>query len=90
MHDWPDTDALRLLQQAYKALEHFGKIYILEMILQEDSPQGGLLDLNMLVMTNGRERTLGDWQTICQKAKLRISSVETISPVISVLTVERL
>lgn len=88
LHDWPDHLALKLLQRAREALSASGKLYIQEMVLENNSPQGGLLDLNMLVMTGGRERSLADWQSILKQAGLRLSQVETVSPIISILTVE--
>ncbi|MEI6805296.1 MAG: methyltransferase [Myxococcaceae bacterium] len=88
LHDWPDHLAVRLLLRAKEALLTSGKLYIQEMILEDDSPKGGLLDLNMLVMTGGRERSLVDWRFMLEQAGLKLSEVEYVSPVISILTVK--
>jgi hypothetical protein len=58
LHDWSDEEAVIILRQAVSNLQANGRIYLLEMLLPEHNGQGGLLDLNMLVMTGGRERTL--------------------------------
>jgi hypothetical protein len=88
LHDWPDHLAIQLLQQAKAALKTQGRIYIAEMVLEENHPNGSLLDLNMLVMTGGRERTLKDWQVIIAEAGLKFLKIDYIAPVISILTME--
>ena len=57
LHDWPDRDALRILKCAREALPKGGVLYVIEMVLDDGTRGGGLLDLNMLVMTQGAERT---------------------------------
>ena len=58
LHDWPDDDALRILSRAREAMPLGGLLYVLEMPLDVSSGSGGLLDLHMLVMTGGAERTI--------------------------------
>ena len=72
IHDWSDDLALKILHNAKLALLPGGKIYLIEMILSEDSPNGGLLDLNMLTMTGGRERTLAQFQKLLERSSLKI------------------
>lgn len=48
---------LVILQRAREALDHGGRLNVVETVLDEGDASGGLLDLNMLVMTGGRERT---------------------------------
>ena len=57
LHDWPDRDALRILKRAREAMYKDSMLYVVEMILDDETEGGGLLDLNMLVMTQGAERT---------------------------------
>ncbi len=68
LHDWSDEDALRILRRARQSLRPGGRLCVIEMLLAEDHPAGGLLDLNMLVMTGGRERTLDDWTRLLSQA----------------------
>ena len=49
-----------------------GDLYVLEMTLDETTGAGGLLDLNMLVMTGGRERTLREFQDLLADAGFQI------------------
>ena len=89
LHDWPDYLALELLNRAREALAPGGKMYVIEMILDQNSPKGGLLDLNMLVMTGGCERTLQQWQSLLEQANLRLSKITELSSVVSILMIEQ-
>lgn len=88
LHDWPDEAAQRLLLHARAALRPGGRIFVVEMLLSEDGANGALLDLNMLVMTGGRERTLHDWRTLLAACGLRIERVVPLPAISSVLVVE--
>ena len=68
LHDWPDDDARRILARAREAMPAGGDLYMLELTLDETTGAGGLLDLNMLVMTGGRERTLREFQDLLADA----------------------
>ena len=57
LHDWPDDEAALILDRARAAMPEGGALYLVEMVLDDSSGAGGLLDLNMLVMTGGAERT---------------------------------
>ena len=88
LHDWPDHLAIELLKRAKQALLPGGKIYVIEMVLDQNSSKGGLLDLNMFVMTGGCERTLQDWQELFESANLSLFKVIELSSIVSILMVE--
>jgi acetylserotonin N-methyltransferase len=74
LHDWPDEKASKLLRAIYAHLPSGGGILLAEKLLQED--RSGPLDaqlqsLNMLVCTEGRERTLGEFRTLLESAGFR-------------------
>ena len=72
LHDWPDDDARRILARAREAMPTGGSLHVVEMTLDETTGAGGLLDLNMLVMTGGRERTLREFQDLLDDAGFRL------------------
>lgn len=77
LHDWNDADAVRLLTRCREALVPGGRVVIVEMLLP-DEPRPELvqfMDLNMLVMTGGRERTAADYETLLRAAGLRTTRV---------------
>ena len=57
LHDWPDDDAERILTRTREAMPTDGTLYGVEMVLDGTTGAGGLLDLNMLVVAGGAERT---------------------------------
>ena len=85
LHDWPDSDALRILSRAREAMPTDGTLYVIEMVLDQKTGRGGLLDLNMLVMTRGAERTEEQFRDILAKAGFGLLDVVETKSVSSVL-----
>ena len=85
VHDWPDSDALRILRRAREAMPKDGTLYVVEMALDGETGQGGMLDLNMLVMTQGAERTEEQFRDILREAGFGLLGVTETSSVSSVL-----
>jgi len=76
LHDWDDGECLNILYQAVKVLPINGRLLIIERLLDETS-NCGMLDLNMLVITGGKERNLDQYITLCKKAHLTFSGLKT-------------
>ena len=87
LHDWDDDCALQLLRHARQALEAGGAIYVIEMVQEESHPHGALADLNLLVMTGGRERTLEQWASVFDGAGLALAAVHPLNQIASVMEV---
>ena len=86
LHDWDDEHALKILRFAKKTLSADGILYILELLISEESPNGGLLDLNMLVTNNGKERSCKEFEKLLSSAGFVLSEKHMISNIISLLT----
>ncbi len=85
LHDWPDSEAARILSRAREAMPNDGTLYLVEMVLDDAAGNGGLLDLNMLVMTNGCERTEEQFGDILEQAGFRLVDVTESGSVSSVI-----
>lgn len=85
LHDWDDDQALALLRRAVEALNPGGQIAILELLLDEHHPGGGLCDLHLRVVTGGRERTLADFAALLSRAGLRLVRHERMSSLLHLL-----
>jgi len=85
LHYFPNKEAILCLQKAKEQLSDKGLIYIFEMVLEEDSPMGGLFDLNMLAETGGKVRSLAEWRALLFSSGFEIIDVHKISRVLSVL-----
>lgn len=71
LHDWPDEKASSLLRAIYARLPSGGGILISEKLLNEDKTgpvHAQLQSLNMLVCTEGKERTLSEFRTLLESA----------------------
>lgn len=71
LHDWPDDKAIGLLRALYERLPSGGGVLISEKLLNEEKtgPLPALLQsLNMLVCTEGRERTLSEFRSLLESA----------------------
>ena len=85
LHDWPDGDALRILKRARGAMDRKGMLYVVEMPLDEGTGAGGLLDLHMLVMTGGSERTVEQFADLLAAAGFEMTDVLSTGSVSSVI-----
>ncbi len=85
IHDWPDHDAVRILRRVREAMSKEGTLYVIEMVLDDEAGSGGLLDLNMLVMTQGAERTKKQLRDILDQAGFGLLDVTQTGFVSSVL-----
>jgi SAM-dependent methyltransferase len=77
LHDWPDADAVRLLTNCRAALPPHGRVIVLDHVMEPgDAPDPAkLLDLEMLAMNAGRERTRAEFERLFAQAGLRLTGV---------------
>ena len=72
IHDWDDEPALKILANVRQALagRPGGRLVLVDMVLPDDSRPhpGKLLDLLMLMLPGGRERTEKEWRILLAKA----------------------
>ena len=70
IHDWNDEDAIRILRACGEALEGDGRVLVIERDLDRD-PVAPWMDLQMLVMLGGRERTAEEYASLFRAAGLQ-------------------
>ena len=83
LHDWQDTEALRVLHNCRTAITRDGKLLVIEMVIPDDNrpSPAQLIDLNMLVMTGGQERTASEYGALMARAGFRLTRlIQTGSP----------
>ncbi len=74
LHDWEEPKCILLLGRIFDALPSGGAVMIGEKILNEamDGPRWALMqDLNMLVVTEGKERSLSQYSELLQSIGFR-------------------
>jgi hypothetical protein len=85
LHDWEDDAALRILSHAHAALAPRGRLFVIEMLLDEGSAAGALCDLHLLVVTGGRERTLQHLERLFHATGFRLEGVRALPALPSIL-----
>jgi O-methyltransferase domain/Dimerisation domain len=83
IHDWDDDHSIRILRNCHTAMSKNGRLLLVEMVVPEVGANcfSKLLDLNMLVMTGGRERTKAEFAALLDAAGFRLAKiVPTIAP----------
>jgi hypothetical protein len=71
LHDWDDERCVTILRRCRAALRDGGKLLIVELVLPQGNEPffGKWLDLHMLVMASGRERTAAEYEQLLQAAE---------------------
>ena len=77
IHDWGDSEATAILAAVRRAAPRQARILIVETLVSEEpGPQwGNVLDLVMLAVTAGRERTPSEYAALLAAAGLRLERV---------------
>ncbi len=92
LHDWTEEKILRLLGRIYDSLPSGGAVLVAEKLLLEDKsgPRWAQMqNLNMLTCTEGKERTLGEYDQLLRQAGFRgITGCRTTAPLDAVLAVK--
>ncbi len=92
LHDWSETKIDALLAKVYAALPSGGAVMIVEKVLHDDKagPEWAVLQsLNMLVCTEGKERTLSEYENLLTKAGFgNVTCMRTSVPVDVVLAIK--
>ncbi len=83
LHDWPDEKCVAILAAIRRAAQANSTLLVIEGVLPEDhkDPRAATLDLIMLTVTGGRERTASQLSELLEQAGFRLDRVtETASP----------
>jgi len=79
IHDWDDDKALTILRNCHKALDgkKNGKVILLESVLPglNEPHFAKFLDLEMLTLPGGRERTEEEYRALFEKAGFRLTRI---------------
>src|SRR5579862_896703 len=90
LHDWDDQHCITILKNCRNAMAKNGRVLLVETILRADGADSFdmLQDLNMLVISGGRERSEAEYRALLEIAGLKLTEVfPTILP-LSVIEAE--
>jgi hypothetical protein len=77
LHDWDDGDALRVLRTCRQAMRPDSVLLVVEAVLPEraaDDPAAIRMDLHMLLLLHGRERTAADYAGLFASSRLQLTA----------------
>lgn len=91
LHDWNDEQCRTILANCAKHLPRGGHVLVIEMVIPDDNAPSPaqLMDLNMLVMLPGRERTAGQYAELFAGAGLRMTDVRATHSPLQVVVAEK-
>ncbi|MFE1485428.1 methyltransferase [Streptomyces fimicarius] len=78
IHDWDDAHSLTILRNCREALAEGGRVLLVEAVMpdrSEPSPTVTLMDLNMLVLCGGRQRTRAEFADLFERAGLKLTRI---------------
>jgi O-methyltransferase domain len=82
LHDWDDTRATEILAHCRRAVTRHGRVLIIERLIPDDPGQAVpvlLSDINMLVLSGGRERTNEEYGSLLRAAGLRPGIIQPVT-----------
>jgi hypothetical protein len=77
LHDWGDEDCVRILRSIRAAISERGRLAVIEYLLPDacEHHSGFAMDIHMMVLSTGRERTLSDYEALLEAAGFRLDRV---------------
>jgi hypothetical protein len=91
VHNWGDAPAISLLKRCREAMTPGSKLLIVDRVISDtaenESPGGSLIDLEMLVVGSGRERTEQEFMALLESAGLQLARIIPTRSTFSILEV---
>jgi len=94
IHDWNDEESVAILRNINKAMPAGSKLLIIDSVIPDDSQNkphaGKLLDINIMAMTTGKERTLNEFKNLLQKSGMAFNRlIHTDTQISSIIECEK-
>jgi hypothetical protein len=88
LHDWSDADALRLLASIRSAAPAGARLLAFELVVPEGGAphMGKMIDLTMLGMLTGRERTEAEYRRLLEEAGFKFEGITAGPTPVSVVS----
>jgi O-methyltransferase len=87
IHDWTDEQCRTILGHCRKAMASHSKLLVIEMVIPPGNTPafGKLLDMNMLVLPGGKERTEAEYRALYQSAGFRLNRIVPTAMEVSIV-----
>jgi O-methyltransferase domain/Dimerisation domain len=87
LHDWSDDAAIQILRCCRRAMNVGSRILVAEYVIGpgNTSPEGSFMDLMMMVMCGGRERTRDEFASMLSAAGFRLAAITPTATPLSLI-----
>lgn len=87
IHDWDEEKCLTILKNCRRAMKDDSRLLLVEMVIPpgNDFHPGKFLDLTMLVITGGQERTADEYAALYKQAGFELTRVVPTASAVSVV-----
>jgi O-methyltransferase domain/Dimerisation domain len=90
LHDWPDDRCETILKNCHRAAAPGARLVVVEMLLPDEGPSPvTFMDMNMLVMLGGRERTASEYTALLGRCGWNVERVIPTGGMFSVIEARR-
>jgi hypothetical protein len=91
IHDWDDESAQIILQNCCAAMAHTDRLLLIESVIGSENNVrfSKFMDLAMLVMTGGRERTETEYRALLGRAGLKLTRIIPTKTEMSLIEAKR-
>lgn len=92
IHDWDEEKCLTILRNCHRAMSSASKLLVIESVIPPDNEPfyGKFLDLVMLLIPGGKERTADEYRDLFRCAGFELTQIVPTSTEISILEVKKL
>ena len=90
LHDWSDAESISILKNLQASAPRGAKLLLIEGVVEPTARNSFILDLDieMLALTTGRERTRTEWETLLSRAGFRLTRIVPTSTSSSIIEAE--
>ena len=87
IHDWDDAKSLTILRNCHSAMPPDGKLLVVESVIPPGNERfaGKFLDLVMLLIPGGKERTESEYRTLFNEAGFELSRIVPTNTELSIV-----
>jgi len=89
LHDWNDEECIAILRNCRSAITRSGRLFIIEQVLDDAATSGfaAFMDMNMLAVANGRERSGAEYGRLLKSAGFKINRIIPTKTPVSIIEV---
>ena len=92
LHDWEDQDCMTILVNCYNAMNDESRLLIIDTLIPETNIRtfNKDIDIAMMVLFGGKERTQKELITLLEKAQLELVAIYNTTSYLSIIEVKKL